>query len=278
LAKLKSFDLYPYSGWEELPWNEGRGSIGPWGDMTLDQDAAARTSRRVFEAVSWGVKALGIDSRRSSYRLGILDSYTEPGEFDVRPNLKYFADGFVGHVAIPQGFRFVEPDERASLLLGALSAVVEALSTREGWDFAPVESVIAGFRDSGYACEWASPQKMSRDRMVQVQMVARLADDGYGRWHLVVSDVGTGKVLIRSAEVLGWTWVENFVRSFKSMRFIAPRVVEVGSGSGILDRTVNVNLETGEVIREMPEPVPLSYPGDPTGVETTPTLVVRHQQ
>ena len=272
MARLKTFYLYPYSGWEELPWNQGRGATAPYDEDTLDLDATARTSGRVFESISWGLQSLGIDSRRSSYSVGIM--WSESDDVEARPNLDYFAQGFVGNIAIPRGFRFVAPDLRAELLLSSLSTTIRALAAREGWEGSAIDPIVAGFRDSGYTCEWTSQWKSTRDRRLRVQMSMRLADDGYGRWRMTVARGDSDAVVVQTEEVLGWTWIENFVRSFKSMRFISPRVLEVGSGSGILDRAVRVDIETGEVHRREPDPVPLSYPGDQTRVSRPPKIIV----
>ncbi|MDQ1576078.1 MAG: hypothetical protein QOH55_1228 [Microbacteriaceae bacterium] len=272
MARLKNFYLYPYSGWEEIPWGEARGSVGPYGDETLDLDAAARTSRRVFEAVSFGMGALGVDSRRSSYGLGSFAS--EGSSVELHQNFRSSAEGFLGNVGIPKGFRFLAPNLRAELLLGALSVTIDTLATHEGWDPAAARSVVAKFRDSAYACMWSSGWKSSRDRKLRVQITMRLADDGYSRWKLVVADAHSEEVARQTEEVLGWTWIENCMRSFKSMKFVSSRVLEVGSGSGILNRTVKVDIETGQVQRVAPDPVPLSYPGDHARLADVPKLIV----
>jgi hypothetical protein len=272
VARLKTFYLYPYSGWEELPWNQGRGATGPYDEATLDLDATARSSRRVFEAISQSVSEMGIDSKRSSYRLSILES--KSSDLEVKTDLSYFTSGFLGHIRVPSGFRFVEPSLRAELLLGALWAAIRALADREGWDFRPVDTAVEKFRESRYECGWIGPWKNTRDRTLRARVVMRLADDGYGRWHMIVAGSETDELLVRTEEVLGWTWIENFVRLSKSMRFVAPRTLEVGSGSGFIDRRVQVNLETGGLVRRATDPTPLSYPGNSSMVLHVPELSV----
>jgi len=272
LAQLKTLYLYPYSGWEEVPWGQGRGDRGPYDDATLDLDATARTSRRVFEAVNVGLRDLGIDSRRSSYSMSIWHS--KSADVEVDPDLRYFTQGFVGGIAIPSGFRFVEPDLRAEVLLACMSTTIHALGDREGWDSTAVDRVVADFRSSGYKCEWTGPWRSTRDRKLRVRMSMRLADDGYGRWRLNVATKDSEDPFLQTEEVLGWTWVDNFIRSSKSMKFVSPSTLLVGSGSGILNRTVTVNIETGEVHRREPDPLPLSYPGDPSRAVRAPKIVV----
>jgi hypothetical protein len=272
MAQLRNFHLYPYSGAEETPWHWGRDIAMPYDDATLDQDSAARTSRRVFEDVSAGLTSLGIASRRSSYRLFAVES--QSNEVEVRANRRLYANGAIGHIGIPAGFHLLEPDGRAEVLLQSLSAAFKVLASFESRDAHQIDSLIEKSRERGYRCTWASPWRLSRSRKRKIQMLMRLADDGYGRWHLVIADVESGAVLMETEEVLGWTWVENYVRAFKAMKFVSANVVEVGIGSTMFTRTVEVDIETGEIRRAQPDPVPIVYPGVSSRVSRLPAVVV----
>ena len=269
MATLKSIDMYPYSGWMDRPWGLGADGSTPsqWTADDLDLDAAARSSRRVAEALSMHLRAAAISSRRSSYRTMLLEGRGVDAVTVSRLPVRHGP----GPTLITSGFRNLLPDQRADVLLSALHRNLAPLAADEGWT-AELDACVARIREDGYACKWTSAWKRTRDRTLLVRIVARIEDDGYGRWIAEIADSETN-VLRRTRELIGWTWVSNFEVMAKEMRFAAPHVLTVGRGSGFLHTESVIDLDTGSVAESEDGPVQiLNYPGDP-GL-TAPDVVV----
>ena len=271
MAKLKTIGTYPYSGWHESPWTSGRNSASSEQEVAVD--AAARTARRVIEPISWLVRNAEIVARRSGYRIMILEADDE--NFGVNLSVRP-ADAFLGHFFVPLGFQHVQPSERAALIGEGTVILFTALSEVEGWDPEQALASIRELQQRNYEFEWRSEWKSTRDRRHRVQLVARLADDGYSRWKVRVADGKSNDALIETEEFLGWTWIENAEKAAKAMKFVAPNLLEVPSGSGFWPQVATINIDTGEVRRTVDEPTPLLYPGSGESWPTPKLVVTQH--
>jgi len=82
--------------------------------------------------------------------------------------------------------------------------------------------------------------------------------------------------LLETEEFLGWTWIENAEKAAKAMKFVAPNLLEVPSGSGFWPQVATINIDTGEVRRTVDEPTPLSYPEGGKSYPTPELVVTQH--
>ncbi|MGV8885626.1 MAG: hypothetical protein ACOH1T_08585 [Microbacteriaceae bacterium] len=275
MARLRNVYIYPYSGWPNFPWDEGRDARPPYSSAISDRDAAARSARAATEALSTELTEEQITSRRTSYRFMILNE-PHPTDVEVEPHPEWAKDGFLGHIRICDGFRNLLPPQRAAVMAEAVYLGLRELALEENW-LAPLDAAMNRVRAIDYRCLWMSSWKSSPDRVHSVRIVMELADDGYGRWHV---EIGKGGVVHRStAELSGWTWVKNFEFMAKEMRFDERGHLVVGRGSGFLHAVTTIDIATGAVLSDEPaEPyarnsVRLSYPGMP-GIPVPPVKAV----
>ena len=265
MAGFRDVHLFPYSGWHRRPW-------GLPDTLSLDVDAAARTARRVTEAISREVASLGLTSAASSYRLVCWRGRT--GQLELE-RVRAPRDLFLGRLYIPRGFRFLDPQVRAALIADATEAALGGIVETAGWDSRALSDALKAVRNEDFACTWVGPWKSTRDRKRRVRLQGRIHDDGYGRWRLVVASKGSEMPITETADVLGWTWLTNFDHAARSMRFVSADVVSVTSGSDMFPDPVGVNITTGEILRRKPDPRPTMYPGKPRRAPVVPQLQVR---
>jgi hypothetical protein len=184
----------------------------------------------------------------------------------VETSLRYAKTGFIGRLEVPEGFRHLLPQQRAIALGDALHESLKPLARAEGWDDT-LDTVVSVARSNDFACGWRSPWKSSRDKKFQVRIDVVIHDDGYGRWLIDIAE--PEGVIVRSTErMFGWTWLENYFRMAKSMRFVAPRVLSVGMGSMFLHGVTSIDLDTALTLDSVGDSQPgvgsviLSYPGE----------------
>jgi|GEM_PF-3524812 len=265
MARLRDVFFYPYSGWPQFPWSEGRNAQPPYSTDILDRDAAARSSRAVTEALSRRLAAYQIETRRRGYGINILDQMRDSG-VEATPLPKYAKDGFAGRVELTRGFRLLLPVQRAEVLTEVAYLCLLPLAREEGWD-AALEAAVASVRDD-YRCTWTSAWRRTPDRKRAVRLTVEMADDGYGRWHLEIGSLD-GTVDLITPTLMGWTWIENFERMAKDMRFDADGRLVIGRGSQFLSGVTTIDVATGEVIGDEAsiyaegDTAPLNYPGEP---------------
>lgn len=256
--------IYPYSGWPQWPWEAGRDAPGPFDDHLLDRDAAARSARAVTEAISLALQSKSVQSRRSTYSINLLQQGGS-ADIEVGANLAFAKQGFLGRVLISRGFRELQPQQRAAILSEVVHRSLAPLADAEGWRDT-LDQAVDHVRAGGFECDWVSAWKPSPDHQHQVRIVTRIADDGFGRWRVQISDP-TGIVLRESPDLLGWTWVENFQKMAKDMRFDTEGHLVVGRGSMFMDDVTTIDVASAAVINEQSsrdgDATPLRYPGRP---------------
>lgn len=183
-------------------------------------------------------------------------------------------DPSLGSLQIPPGFRHLGPQVRAGLIADATEAALLLLASHAGWDAQIVKDSVQRTRDEQFSCEWVGPWKSTRDRKSRVRLQGRIVDDGYGRWQIAVADRTSTDPCLLTKERLGWTWLSNFERASKSMRFTTPTVLELAVGSDMLPEPVQVDISTGAIKGHSRDPRPTSYPGDPRRSPEKPDLRV----
>ncbi|MFD1721858.1 hypothetical protein [Amnibacterium endophyticum] len=259
MGHLKDVHCYPYSGWFDIPWGLPKPLEQDPTTDELDIDAAARSSRRVTEAISAEISSSNLPAPRSSHRI-MLDVYDGPDisvtAFDQRTY-------DFGRLQIPRGFRHFNPDTRAELLADAVTQHLSDLATLRDWDHSVLSAAVRRARDSGWAATFVGSWKRTPDRHSRVRLFGQIHDDGYARWRIGVSDLHTETHLTESDEARGWTWLKNLKRSAAGARFLDDHRLEVPSGSMFLTETQVVDIRSGTVTADYEVP-PLSYPGDAT--------------
>jgi len=262
VARFRTVHIYPYSGWPQWPWEVGRDAPGPFDDDVLDRDAAARSARAVTEAISLALQSRSVQSRRSTYSIHLVQRHGA-ADIEVGTDLAFARHGFLGRVLISRGFRELLPEDRAAILLDVVGRNLAPLADAEGWRDT-LDRVLDDVRAGGFECSWVSSWKRSPDHQHQVRIVARIADDGFGRWRVQISD-STGTVVRESPELVGWTWVENFQKMAKEMRFDTARRLVIGRGSMFMDDVTTIDVGSADVIDERSsrgeDGIPLRYPG-----------------
>ncbi len=197
----------------------------------------------------------------------MINILMKPGESDIEvgADIAFAREGFLGRVLISRGFHRLLPAGRAALLSEVVHRNLVPLADAEGWR-ETLDQAVERFRESGYECRWTSPWKAARDGRHQVRLSMRMADDGYGRWKVEVADL-TGAVLRASAELPGWTWVENYQIMAKEMWFDPDGHLVVGRGSSFIGHITAIDIDTGSVIDAKSNhgsgALSLSYPGEP---------------
>ena len=265
MAGFRDVHLFPYSGWYRQPW-------GLPDTFSLDVDAAARTARRVTEAISRELTSLGVTSPVSSYRLHSWKGSSNDLELE---RVRAPQGPFLGRLFIPRGFRFLDPQVRATVLAEATEAALGGLAESTGWNTHAVSDAVQAVKDDDFTCAWVGPWKSTRDRKRRVRLQGRIHDDGYGRWRLVVAAKSADEPILETIDVLGWTWLANFDHAAKSMRFVSADVISVTSGSDMLPEPLQIDITTGKILRRKSNPRPITYPGKPRRVSARPQLQVR---
>lgn len=211
------------------------------------------------EAISQAVREQNLISPVGSYRL-----FAEKGtDQDLGlMMLPIDRDSSLGSLQIPPRFRHLDPQARAGLIADAIEAALLLLASHAGWDAQIVKDCVQRTRDAQFSCEWVGPWKLARDRKSRVRLQGRILDDGYGRWRIAVADPTSTDPRLLTEERLGWTWLSNFERASKSMRFLSPTVLELAVGSDTLPEPIQVDILTGAIRGQSHDPRPTSYPGD----------------
>lgn len=264
MARFRDIHLYPYSGHRRRPW-------GLPHTPSLDVDAAARTSRRVTEAVSRELAELGLLARVGEYRI-FADEGANRDVVFIPPRTS--ADQFGGRVEIPGGFRFLDPETRADLIAQVVEAALLVIAAWSEWDPSVVSEAMRRVRVAGLQCDWIGPWNATPDRRSRVRLEGHIADDGYARWHLVVASTDSDDSVLVGEDVVGWTWLSNLDHAAQSLHFATPTTVEVMGGSGFNPEPVKINILTGRVHRTKRVLVPTQYLGDPAHVVQIPSIAV----
>ena len=136
---------------------------------------------------------------------------------EVGADLTDIRSGFLGRVLISRGFHRLLPIDRAAVMAEVVERSLIPLAESEGW-LHSLERAMRRVGHDDFVCVWESPWKRTPDLRHQVRIKVWVADDGYGRWRVQVANL-ENDVLRQTPEILGWTWVDNFVRMAKQMRF-----------------------------------------------------------
>lgn len=274
MAVLSGIQFNPYSGWDTRPWGEPEYE----GPAPEDLDAAARTARRVTESIGQRLPALSIASGRSGYAIRLDVGRTPNAELslDFMDLPKSQRQWWLARLKVPIGFHALLPAQRADVLAEATGRALERLGAEERWDPRPAWAAVEAARSEGFRADWTGPWKWTRDRQRRARLSGAIWDDGYARWRIVVADRETEDPLLETEDVLGCTWLANLQKASKSMRFVGLRTLVATSGSAFRPAPVRIDIDSGQVQRARPDPVPTSYPGDPCSAGVASRLQVVH--
>jgi hypothetical protein len=180
-----------------------------------------------------GLREAGLTGRNSTLSL-MTESSSEDlargGVVRAHVNIDRFEGFEIGRVHVPAGVARLSPDQRAHLVLHTIHRLTRALGQFRGWDSAVLDPVHARVLADGCAFSHTTEWKSNPGKSRQARAIFTLADDGFGRVVLEVSQPGGAVATVGPA--LGFTTPEGFVRSARTLRWRGKDAVELIPYSG----------------------------------------------
>jgi hypothetical protein len=214
MPKFGKVEVWPSSGWPELPW-----------DDDPDLDSFARITRGICEAYSQELLGLALTARASVLRLSIEAWHPRPKpalnaslEDTVEVSSRFLGSQEYGWIGVPDGFAKLPTDQQRRLGLRIVHQGVMELAQARGWDPVLLARAVRQVEDRDLRYRWEGPWKLAPDRRHRARAVAGIADDGFGRVHLEVA-TRAGEVVTRGEDVLASCDGDDLVWTCKKVRW-----------------------------------------------------------
>jgi hypothetical protein len=146
-------------------WPNSGHRNGRWGtDRSLAVDRFARSSRRVTERYSEGLRQHEITAARTAIQMHVMNASARTRDVIVNVALKPFEGNETVRVDLPRQVADLAAPQRALLVLDVVTAAMNRLAALRGWDSSLFESARLHTLANHLSFEIAGPRKSSPKR------------------------------------------------------------------------------------------------------------------
>jgi hypothetical protein len=201
---IRDFWFWPSTGSPQDPWDDA------------GVDAFARTARSVCESVRDHLVSRQLQAKHREIRFGCVEGNARAQTIEATVS----EGGWIGGALyVPKRFAELNLSARVGVIEMTVAAILREIGNRSGWPQETATEVVSEIAAAGFAFEWTSDWKSSRNRRRRVRAVYRLTPHaGYGQCSLELEDRERGTFYSPAFEA--FSTLEGFRRSAKTLRWL----------------------------------------------------------